>query len=213
MNQPTVYTYIEHVYDTLQGWCSLKKAQHLAALVHSSHSRISVEIGVHAGKSAIPMAIMHSAMQHGKLIAIDAWAPDPAIEDQNEADKAYWGNPANHEQAKSVFIKALDTLQLHPFVEVFHEDSNVVAVPDCIDVLHIDGNHGEQTIRDVQRWVPHVRAGGFVVMDDLGWSNNKVEQAVTKLEGLGFEQLIRVRRNLTENVDQKDDYGVWQSII
>jgi predicted O-methyltransferase YrrM len=208
----TVYNHIETILPLIGGWCSRAKAHHLAALIHASHAEWSVEIGVHAGKSAIPMACMHKAMQHGKLMAIDAWAPNPAILDQNEADAAYWGNPANHEMALKGFKQHLTVFGLNDYVDVVQQDSNDVAPPMSIDVLHIDGNLGPQTTLDVVRFAPHVRVGGYCVMDDLNWSNQGPAEAVTELEELGFRPLVTLCRNTTENVSQKDDYGVWQKI-
>ena len=48
---------IADVVPRLNGWCSVNKAQHLAAMVCALQPVTAVEIGVFGGKSLIPMAM------------------------------------------------------------------------------------------------------------------------------------------------------------
>jgi hypothetical protein len=41
----------------------------------------------------------------------------------------------------------------------------------AISLLHIDANHEEDSVaQDVAVWTPHIRPGGWVVLDDYLWS-------------------------------------------
>ena len=62
-------------------------------------------------------------------------------------------------------------------------------VPEQIGLLVVDGNHGEQSIRDVQRWAPNVTRSGYVYMDDLNWSGGAVQEAERLLLKMGFVPL------------------------
>src|SRR5438128_3738921 len=69
-----------------------------------------------------------------------------------------------------------------------------------IDIVHIDGNHSEEaSMLDVQKWVPLVRQGGFIIFDDINWSTHH-GSPVKWLD----ENCIRL-------MEFKDgsDWGVW----
>ncbi len=58
-----------------------------------------------------------------------------------------------------------------------------------IDLLHIDGQHTEQAVKDVDRFARNVRRGGICCMDDIEWANDgdqQVKAAVERLKELGF---------------------------
>lgn len=208
----TVYSSIETIVPVMGGWCSIKKAQHLASLIHAVRGEVTVEIGVHGGRSCIPMAMMHRALAFGSVMAVDAWKASASIMGQSAADQAYWGNQANHDSAKASFLQWIQNLRLEDFIKVVEADSNTVAPPASIGVLHIDGNHGPQTIKDVERFAPHVMKGGFCVMDDLNWSNKGPAQAAELLAPLGFRTVVKLKRNFETNTHEKDDYGVYQRL-
>lgn len=158
----------------------------LAEAILKLHADISVEIGVYAGRSLVPMAMAHAEMNHGVVWGIDPWTPQASVAGQGKADAEWWGK-LDHE---IMYQKTLDTLArlgLTGVVNILRATSDAVEPPDVIDFLHLDGNHSEQSVRDVERYANRVRNGGMVFLDDVHWSNHGVEHAKERLLGMGFE--------------------------
>jgi predicted O-methyltransferase YrrM len=61
---------------------------------------------------------------------------------------------------------------------VVRQRSDEAAVPSSIDVLHHDANHGPQVVADIERWVPSIRVGGLLIIDDLDWPGDLYPDAV-----------------------------------
>ena len=72
------------------------------------------------------------------------------------------------------------------------ERSDVSIVPAGISLAHIDGNHGDQAINDVERFAPNVRVGGIVILDDFHWSSGSVKRGGARLEEMGFKPLYDI---------------------
>ncbi len=179
-------------------WCDRVKAQTLAALVLGLRPTVLCEIGVWTGGSLIPMLLALRAVQAldavrgattpRRGIAIDAWSPEASCADQGSADRAWWGAQP-HGDAKQTFLDRLARHGLTSLCEVVHAPSNEAPVPARIDLLHLDGNHGEQAVRDVERFAPAIDTGGVLVLDDLGWTGGYVSVARTRALDLGFREL------------------------
>lgn len=177
-------------------WCSVSKAQALAGLIVSLRCPTVVEIGVWMGGSAIPMAL---ALQHnfveagvrGRLVAIDPWSPAASVVDQ-QGDNQKWWSDVNHDQALATFKRRIAKHELESFVEIVRSSSDDAAVPEQIDLLHIDGNHGPQAVRDVDRFAPAIPGGGILVMDDLQWEGGSVERAHQTAIARGFRDLYQI---------------------
>lgn len=169
-------------------WCTLEKCQMLAALVLANRPRLVVEIGVWNGDSLVPMLL---ALQHaggdGKAIAIDPWSPIASVEGQNETNAGWWGS-VNHDDAMATFQGRLANLGLDPICGIIRRPSDEVDPPTLgeIDLLHIDGNHGEQAFRDVVRFTRMMPIGSVLVMDDVGWEGGRVMAARDRAIDLGF---------------------------
>jgi predicted O-methyltransferase YrrM len=58
-----------------------------------------------------------------------------------------------------------------------------------IDILHHDANHGPQVVADVERWIPSIRVGGLLIIDDLDWSGGHVIRARDRAIASGFAEL------------------------
>lgn len=174
-------------------WCSLEKAMALVALVVSLRPRIVVELGVWMGGSAIPMAIALRDLGFGRLVAVDAWAAETSISGQQGANAQWWGETVGdpgHETAFQAFVARLKKHGIHGGRCVVHRQSTIeAAVPEMIDLLHHDANHGPQVVDDIARWAPAVRVGGFLVLDDLNWEGGHVQRAREVALALGFVEL------------------------
>lgn len=177
-------------------WCSLEKAQTLAAIVVGLRPRLVCEIGVWMGGSLVPMAMGLRALDHldraqgrepvaRRVVGVDPWSAQESCAGQAEVDKSWWGT-VDHEAAMLVFLARLERHGLREYCEVVRCSSDDAIVPPSIDLLHVDGNHAEQATRDVARFAPRVPAGGILVLDDLSWAGDHVRRAQDLARELGF---------------------------
>jgi len=179
----------------VEGWCDLDKACDLAATVLAIRPKVIVEIGVFGGRSLIPMALACQHLNQGVVIGIDPWSAQASTDGYDEANAKWWGS-LDHEAVYRRFMSHLRELGLQGYVVVERSKSDDVKFEITeIDFLHIDGQHTEQAIRDANRFASMVRVGGFVCVDDTGWTNHGVAHvslAVVELLKLGFVRLYNV---------------------
>lgn len=186
----SLFQKIEHVVPTIRyGWCSVEKAQTLAAIIVTFRPQTVLEIGVYGGKSFIPMALAMKELGQGLIYGIDPWSRAASSEGQlNPADKNFWSGH-DHEPVYQDFINRLTELGLNACSKVIRAKSDDVQPPKQIDFFHLDGNHGEQAVRDVTRFSPNCRIGSLALLDDCGWTGNFVAKAADNLCGQGWIRL------------------------
>lgn len=186
----SVFTRVEQIVPPLDGWCELPKAEALAAMVIALRPKVVVEIGVWGGRSLLPMALALEQIGTGIIIGIDPWKPEESVIGQvNPADAQWWGTVAPHEEVYKRFVNNVAALGLNKVVRIVRSSSSAAEVPPVIDLIHIDGNHGEQAYRDILRWSQAVRVGGICVLDDLGWAGGAVMRGAGWLKENGFVEL------------------------
>jgi predicted O-methyltransferase YrrM len=173
------------------GWCSPEKAQILASIVLAIRPATSVEIGVFGGRSAIPIALAHKYLGFGNMVAIDPWSKEASIEGYQGQDKEWW-EKIDHDKIYEVFMRQVTERALENVTTVLRAKSDDVQPPTQIGLLHIDGQHTEQAVRDVQRFAVNVVRGGFVVTDDITWPGGGVQRAVSFLKSIGFVHLYEL---------------------
>ena len=179
---------LEKIIWDFGGGCTFEKACIMADLVCTYNLKTTVEIGVYRGRSLLPMALAHKLSTHGTAYGIDPYKLEEAL--QNDT-------PFKEDIEK--FCLALDFDLLYQDVLDLIESYNVV--DNCIllrktskeainyfiendiyfDLLHIDGNHDtDKVMLDVDLYLPRIRPGGFIVMDDFNWES--VNPVYTKLK-------------------------------
>lgn len=189
-----VFQIIETILPTMHGWTTVEKAQALAATVFALRPEISLEIGIWAGRSLIPMALAHREIGHGMVWGIDPWSPQASADGQTtDPDRQWWGT-ADHEMIRSQFFEKVSNLGLiaGQHLQIFRQKSDDFDPPENIGILAIDGNHGDQSIRDVDRYAIKVRKGGVVFLDDMQWAGGHVKTAYEHLISLGFNRLYDI---------------------
>ncbi len=163
--------FMDQIYD---GWCTRQKASVLIDILLACKPKTVVEIGVWGGKSLIPMA---TALRHfgGKIYGIDPWSNSASIQGvMHEGSKHFWAT-VDHEQVMFRLVHYIDSFGLQDPVELIRSTSKDAPLIENVDVLHIDGNHSDETsYLDVTKWVPLVRKGGWIVFDDMNWSEGGV---------------------------------------
>jgi predicted O-methyltransferase YrrM len=173
----TLEEYITIIMPKMGGWCTEEKARKIAEILTPSQNSVYVEIGVFAGRSLFAAAL--AMRDHGIAIGIDPWKADESVVGFEDANKDWWGK-LNHDtiynecRATSEQINATNchlirenSRQALPYIKHFAP----------IDVLHIDGNHSEESSTfDVANYVTLVRSGGTILVDDLDWPTTKRAQ-------------------------------------
>ena len=194
---------IERVLPDGGQWCTVEKAHTLAAMVVSLRPETIVEIGVWMGGSLIPLALAAKAIDNGcQVIGIDPWSSRESVKGQAPVDAEWWQN-VDHEVAHTITKTRIHDLGLGDIVTIHRMTSNEAPLPGHIDILHIDGNHAEQAVIDVNRFAPRVCLGGFCILDDVGWTGGHVQKAAQHLAELGFANLYALD---TGRVFQKVGY-------
>lgn len=182
----------------MHGWCEPAKQLTLANLVLAIKPKVILEIGVWGGMSLIPMAIAARAndqdpeLQMAKIYAVDPWAAFESAKGQEGEDLKWWrddmGQP-QHDLVYAGFIGKLMELGLREYVSVQRMSSGEFPSPEEIGLIHIDGNHGPQAVKDVQKFCPQIPSGGICVLDDLNWNGGNVGKAAEWLKSNGFMEL------------------------
>ena len=164
--------------DTVFGWCQPEKAIDLYDRVVEEEAKLVVELGVFGGKSLVALGLGAKKLGNCKVIGIDPWKHDDALNETDGANRDWWAAQdleAVYHQAKHVMNRAM----LSGVVQLMKRNSvdALEHIGDDIDVLHIDGNHSEwDSCRDVLNWLPKVKPGGVIYMDDEDWVSTKKAQ-------------------------------------
>lgn len=162
----------------LEGWCTREKALNFIDLALEEEPEVWVEIGVFGGSSVFPVASTFKFLGKGTVIAIDPWDKIECIKYydpvQDKEDLKWWGN-LNLNQIYSSFLNMLKMHALEPYCWTIRTSSeNAIKEIELIDVLHIDGNHSEiVSILDVLLYLPKVRQGGFIWINDSSWAQRQ----------------------------------------
>jgi GR25 family glycosyltransferase involved in LPS biosynthesis len=180
---------IQSVLSNIYGFCSVKKAKALTHLITKNKLQVIVEVGVLEGSSFLPQAIAVKQNGYGKIYAIDPWSRDESLTyTKDENHRYYWGT-IDHDKFYHNFLNHLKTYNVEEFVEVLRGTSKSASqkfIPCSIDLIHIDGNHSEeQSYEDVQIYLPLIRHGGYILFDDVHWTDggkNTTLKAVTYLQ-------------------------------
>ena len=164
---------------SLEGWCSVEKAMHMIDLVLEVKPKVCVEIGVFGGRSLYPVAAALQLLEKGFVIAIDPWDRFEAIRffdpNTDEQDLRWWGK-LNIDFIYSSYLHMLSRFDLEPFVETIRDTAEMAQshIDEEIDILHLDGNHCEEpSTLDVVLYLPKVRQGGYIWMNDALWERRK----------------------------------------
>lgn len=190
--------------DQMEGWCSHQKAEILIDLILGMKPQKIVEIGVWGGKSLIPMAYALKITGGGVIYGIDPWDPGESTQCiKNELNIQHWRR-SDHEAVMNSLIWKISEFQLNDHVRLFRGTSAKAPIETEIDILHIDGNHAEETsFFDVIKWAPQVKSGGWIIFDDMTWSEYEIFTTVRAIEWLD-KHYVKVAEIKGDCV-----WGVW----
>jgi len=77
-------------------------------------------------------------------------------------------------------------------VRLIRKRSDDFEPPMNIGVLRVDGNHGEQVLKDIERYAPRCTVGALLFLDDLNWSGGAVVRAAATLRQSGWVEIYRI---------------------
>lgn len=153
----------------------------MCELVLETKPDICVEIGVFAGRSLLAQAFGLRENGKGKIYGIDYWKLDTAIEGENHLNKEWWTKKLDLELMHRLTMQAIWGHHLDSIATIIRAPSqHVHHLFPQIDILNIDGCHSEvASCRDVENYVPRVKSGGYIYMDDCDWpSTQKAQQLI-----------------------------------
>jgi hypothetical protein len=174
------------------GWTSPEKACTLAATIVALRPALSMEIGVYAGKGVVAMGMAHKFIAEGHVIGIDPWAGAESVKGQLKPEDANWWKGIDHESIYNLCVQEILKHNLWKWVNLVRTTSDAYPMypaPKGLGVLRIDGNHGEQALKDTQRFAPAVVPGGVLFLDDLNWEGGAVKRASEWLHHNGWKEL------------------------
>jgi predicted O-methyltransferase YrrM len=182
---------IEDSIPRMHGWCDVPKAITLASMILALRPKIVVELGVWGGRSLLPMAAACKEASCGFVYAVDPWKPESSIIGQTQEHSDWWLK-ADHEEVYQSYLKFISSAGVGAFVKTLRMTSNEALSKlngMAIDIIHCDGNHGDQAYQDAVNYSPLVRRGGLWVADDLSWEGGYVARGIDHLLKNGFIEL------------------------
>lgn len=182
------------------GWCSNEKATYLMDFVLQNKPTTAVEIGVYGGKSLAPVAFAMKYNGFGKIYGIDPWLVEESCKGMEGLDLDYWSR-VNHNGILHHLQINLRQFELSEYARLIRVTSQDCPPIHDIDIIHIDGNHSEDSsYHDVRKWAPLVKPGGLIIFDDIDWKTT--EKAAAWLD----ETCEKV--GLVEG--HKNVWGIWK---
>jgi SAM-dependent methyltransferase len=171
-------------FEQTPGQCDYQKVEGFLAVFPRLPEGDIVEIGSLLGRSALVLAFLARHYAIGKLLCVDPWGGEELLQGIPQVDEASrevpiaeifdafrinlapYAGMANYARARST--DAARRFRERPVVAT--EDFGETAYTGGIALLHIDGNHAEDAVRDdIALWQPLLRPGGWIVFDDYYW--------------------------------------------
>ena len=87
-----------------------------------------------------------------------------------------WWNTINYNNVYDTFCNNIKEADVEYFVDIIKNNSvnSVNHINFEIDILHIDGNHEEESsCKDVELYLPKIKQRGFLWFNDANWGQCK----------------------------------------
>jgi hypothetical protein len=160
------------------GGASMLKTLMLADVIIELNAKRVVEIGVYRGRLLLPLAVVMERRELGEVVGIDPYSANAAEQHDDHhvgVDLRVWPGSVDWDSLHGDVVDAIGRLGLRRSCRLLRMTSHDAAQlfePASIDLLHIDGNHDREAVLDDARlYLPLVTPGGYVVLDDAGWSS------------------------------------------
>jgi hypothetical protein len=155
-----------------------------------------VEIGALAGRSAVALGYLANLFGVGPVLAIDPWSPASAIQHDSPALIQELPDAWNLEDVFALFLSNLSVLPVgtanylrctsvqaaeryRAGLSIETPEFGRIDYAGEIALLHIDGNHDlDAVLADCRLWVPRIKSGGWLILDDYVWAHGGGPHAV-----------------------------------
>jgi hypothetical protein len=188
------------------------KALVIADLIAHHGVRETVEIGVYRGRSLLPVAAMLRIIGSGVATGIDPWSVDEALQEETHAVGAgvnEWVRSHPWEETYQSVVERIDGYHLAEHCRILRMTSEEAApqfADASVDLVHVDGNHDQAAVeRDVELYLPKLKPGGFLVLDDASWDS--IRPVVEDLRGR-LDHVFGLSDFLNLHEDQPNDFAI-----
>ena len=167
---------LKEIIESLDGWCSLEKANLMYNLVLENKPNLIVELGVYGGRSLVPMALAQLENGAGVIKGIDPWSIDASLEGNHTEQSLGGWEGVNYPYIYERCSKAIDNHKLTncELIRMKSQDAVNLFVDNSIDILHQDGNHSEElTCLEVELYMSKLKSGGYWISDDVNFDTIK----------------------------------------
>lgn len=178
---------VRHI-DDLPGECDRDKYLLFLLAASTAPAGDLVEIGSLWGRSAYLLAWLANYYDLGNLLCIDPWSVQAAVQ-HSLNDQLVKLSSSTHDISAGFQVFCQNMLaggfnnsnylrMLSNEAVCSYRDKNTVETCEfgltryegSISILHIDGNHDLDVVRqDVADWCPLVKPGGWIIIDDYTW--------------------------------------------
>jgi cephalosporin hydroxylase len=167
---------LKEIIESLDGWCSLEKANLMHNLVLENKPNLIVELGVYGGRSLVPMALAQLENGVGIIKGIDPWSVDASLEGNHTVQSIGGWKGVNYSYIYERCSKAIIDYKLTNCELLRMKSQEAINLFDdnSIDILHQDGNHSEElTCMEVELYMPKLKSGGYWISDDVNFDTIK----------------------------------------
>jgi cephalosporin hydroxylase len=154
----------------------------MQCLIREVKPEVMVEIGVFAGLSLINAATVLQENRKGMIYGIDPWNMDIALKNMGTGENVGFWNAIDLDKVHTECAAAVRAFENVVLIRAPSERVHQLFQPESVEILYIDGGHSTpQSCSDVTNYLPKVKRGGYVWLDDTDWvSVQKAERMVSE---------------------------------
>ena len=179
---------------SISGQCDDEKLFALSEIVRVVPHGDVVEIGSLLGKSAFALGWLAQHHKIGSFLSVDPWDKGKVVDQGSDAkilndelDES--GAGIRFERIFASFLGSVSLLDNIGYIKDTSENAvslyldaaqlgvlnsaglGEIPISGEIALLHIDGNHRYDFVsKDVEYWAPHIKPGGWLLLDDYCWA-------------------------------------------
>lgn len=169
----------------LEGWTTAERGIEMAQLVMDVKPLLCLELGVFGGRSLLAQALALKHIKGGWIVGVDSWRKHDVLDCEKDPGNIDWWSKLDIEKIHQGCMQAIWRLGIEDRTLILRSASqhcHALFRNESVDILNIDSNHSEEaSCRDVTLYLPTVRKGGFVWLDDADWKTTKKAQVLLEL--------------------------------
>lgn len=173
--------------EKIHGECSREKMCAIFSIIPNSPKGDIIEIGSLFGKSTYLLNRISSKFNIGPMLAIDSWSLNDTIQvdasrniqkasgnwDWDKVATGFLMNMLSLSVPEFNYLRMTSESAYHHYLQhkqVTSEEFSTTKYSNSISILHIDGNHDEESVLlDFNLWSKHLQDKGWIIFDDYNW--------------------------------------------